>query len=91
MCISLQNPGMDSWAGPTASLAAGEALIETRRLDDNRDFRKLLLMSALAFLLYNSIAAAAAAAAVVAVADISQTGAFSLCQAPDRPSRSQKV
>lgn len=91
--VSLQNPGMNSWAGPTASLAAGEALIETRRLDDNRDFRKLFLLSALAFLLYNSIAAvaAAAAAAVVAVADISQTGAFSLCQAPDRPSRSQKV
>lgn len=61
----------DSQDGLSASLAAGEALIETRRLDENRDLRKRFLLSAL---LYDSIDAAAAAAAVVVVADISQTG-----------------
>lgn len=76
----------DSYDGLTAFVAAGdEALIETRRLDENRDLRKVFLLSAL---LYNSIDAAAAA--VVDAADISQADAFSLCQAPDWPSHSQK-
>lgn len=85
MFSSFQVLGMDSWAGLTASLAAGEALTEARGLDENRNYFSCLRLR------FFCTTRSLPPLAVVAVADISQTGAFSLCQAADGPSHSQKV